>query len=172
MQSSWWMKATWRECWERLWRVSSHNQSIQQPYLTARKNQTDGIRTTTKRIPPRAASFIGLEDVGDSVVACWSTSRAEGDLMSRVWRSFKATGVGGEFLITMQFNQILEGGILKGIWLRELASQYEKHGKFLEQKGLKGVQMVQFGCPRHWKPSVSFTIVVGKFPFPIIGVLG
>ena len=27
--------------------------------------------------------------------------------------------------------------------------------------------MVQFDCPRHWKPSVSFCYEIGIFPFPI-----
>ena len=30
--------------------------------------------------------------------------------------------------------------------------------------------MVQFECPRHWKPSVSYSFEVGKFPFPIFQI--
>ena len=46
-----------------------------------------------------------------------------------------------------------------------MASQYEseKVGKFSEQKRLKGMQMVPFECPRHWKSSVSSTFEVGRF---------
>ena len=46
----------------------------------------------------------------------------------------------------------------------ELASQYEseKDGKFPEQKGLEGMQMVQYECPRHSKPSVSFIFGGGR----------
>ena len=41
----------------------------------------------------------------------------------------------------------------------------EKFGKFQEQKGLKVMQMVQFECPRHPNPSVSFSFGMGKSPF-------
>ena len=41
----------------------------------------------------------------------------------------------------------------------------KKVGKFSEQKGLKGMQMVQFECPRHCKPSFSSTFGVGRIPF-------
>ena len=37
----------------------------------------------------------------------------------------------------------------------------KKIQKFLEQKGFKGMHMVQFECPRHWKPSVSSTFGAG-----------
>ena len=45
-----------------------------------------------------------------------------------------------------------------------MVPQYEseKFGKFSEQKGLKGVQTVQFECPRHSHPSVIFSFVVCK----------
>ena len=42
--------------------------------------------------------------------------------------------------------------------------QGEKGGKFSEQKWLNRLQMVQFDCPRHWKPSVSFSSGVGRIP--------
>ena len=32
--------------------------------------------------------------------------------------------------------------------------------KFQKQKGLKGLQMVQFECPRHSNPTVSFSFEV------------
>ena len=38
----------------------------------------------------------------------------------------------------------------------------EKFGKFSEQKGLKGMQMLQFECPRHSNPSVPFSFEVYK----------
>ena len=37
----------------------------------------------------------------------------------------------------------------------------EKVEYLLEQNGLNGLQMVQFECPRHGKPLVSFNIEVG-----------
>ena len=48
-----------------------------------------------------------------------------------------------------------------------MASQYEdeKDGNFPEQKGFNGMQMVQFECPRHWKPSVSCTFGVAWILF-------
>ena len=35
----------------------------------------------------------------------------------------------------------------------------------------KRMQLVQFECPRHWKPTVSFSFKLDDFPFPIIGLL-
>ena len=48
-----------------------------------------------------------------------------------------------------------------------MASQYEseKVVKIWEQKRLNGLQMVKFECPRHCKPSVSFSFEVGWIPF-------
>ena len=37
--------------------------------------------------------------------------------------------------------------------------------KKMENFRTKGMQMVQFECPRHWKPSVSSTFGVGRIPF-------
>ena len=47
-----------------------------------------------------------------------------------------------------------------------MAPQYEsvKVAKILEQKWPNGLQMVQFECPRHWKPSVSSNFEVGRIP--------
>ena len=46
---------------------------------------------------------------------------------------------------------------------KKLASQYEseKVEKLLGQNGLKGLQMVQFECPRHPKPNAPFFSEVG-----------
>ena len=46
-----------------------------------------------------------------------------------------------------------------------MAPQYESEraGKFPEQNWLKGLQMVQFECPRHSNPSVSSILGDGKF---------
>ena len=41
----------------------------------------------------------------------------------------------------------------------------ETNWKLLKQKGLKGLQMVQFECPRHWKPSVSFSFGIERTAF-------
>ena len=51
-----------------------------------------------------------------------------------------------------------------------MAYQYEsgKSEKLPEQNGLEGLQMVQFECPRHSNPSVSFSSGVG---FPLSGAL-
>ena len=38
---------------------------------------------------------------------------------------------------------------LSGVIRNGLQYESEKFGKFQEQKGLKGMQMVQFECPRH-----------------------
>ena len=48
-----------------------------------------------------------------------------------------------------------------------MAPQYEslKVAKSYEQKWLNELQMAQFECPRHWKPSVSFSFEVGRIPF-------
>ena len=48
-----------------------------------------------------------------------------------------------------------------------MGSQYEsqKVGNILAQKELSGLHLVQFECPRHWKPLVSSKIEVGGFPF-------
>ena len=48
-----------------------------------------------------------------------------------------------------------------------MASQYEseKDGKFPEQKGFIGMQMVQFKCPRHRNFSVSSIFGIGRLPF-------
>ena len=48
-----------------------------------------------------------------------------------------------------------------------MAPQYEnvKGVKISEQKWLNGLQMVQLECPRHWKPSVTFSFGVGRIPF-------
>ena len=40
----------------------------------------------------------------------------------------------------------------------------EQVGKISEQNGLKGLQMVQFECPRHSIPSVSSILEVGRIP--------
>ena len=40
-----------------------------------------------------------------------------------------------------------------------------KSGKLWTQKWLNGLQMVQFECPRYWKPSVSFSFEVGRISF-------
>ena len=50
----------------------------------------------------------------------------------------------------------------------------EKFGKFSEQKGFKGLQMVQFECPRHSNPIVSFSFEVSKmalFHYWLSGVI-
>ena len=46
-----------------------------------------------------------------------------------------------------------------------MAPQYEgeKDENVSEQKGLNGLQMVQFKCPRHCKSSVSFSFGVSLF---------
>ena len=42
-----------------------------------------------------------------------------------------------------------------------------------EQNGLKGLQMVQFECPRHWNPSVSSILEVGRISlFPLLALWG
>ena len=55
-----------------------------------------------------------------------------------------------------------------------MVPQYESatNGKLPEQNGLKGLQMVQFECPRHPNPSVSFSSEVALFPFLSISALG
>ena len=60
------------------------------------------------------------------------------------------------------------------LYLSSLASQYkdERNCKLLEQNGLKGLENVQFECPRHSHPSVSFISGLGNFPFLTIGPLG
>ena len=46
-----------------------------------------------------------------------------------------------------------------------MGSQYEsqKVGNILEQKELSGLHLVQFECPRHWKPPVSANFEVVRF---------
>ena len=48
-----------------------------------------------------------------------------------------------------------------------MGSQYEgeKVGKILAQEELNGLHLLQFECPRHWKPPVSSNFEVGGFPF-------
>ena len=48
-----------------------------------------------------------------------------------------------------------------------MASQYESEKVEIiwKEKWLNGLQMVQFECPRHWKPSVSFSFEVGRIHF-------
>ena len=48
-----------------------------------------------------------------------------------------------------------------------MVPQYESatYGKFQQQNGLKGLQVVQFECPRHSNPSVSSIYEVGKIHF-------
>ena len=48
-----------------------------------------------------------------------------------------------------------------------MALQYEseKDANILEQKWLNGLQMVQFECPRHRKPSLSSISLVVRTPF-------
>ena len=56
-----------------------------------------------------------------------------------------------------------------------MASQYEseKDGTFLESEWCKGLQMVQFEGPRHWKSPVSFYFEVGRIPlFPLLTLWG
>ena len=56
-----------------------------------------------------------------------------------------------------------------------MGSQYEsgKVGKISKQKGLNRVQMVQFECPKHPKPPVSFFSGVGRIPlFPLLALWG
>ena len=46
----------------------------------------------------------------------------------------------------------------------------KKDGKLLEQKGPRGMQMVLFECPRHWKTPVLSTF--GISPFPLLALWG
>ena len=47
-----------------------------------------------------------------------------------------------------------------------MGSQYEseKVGIIFAQEELNGLHLVQFECPRHWKPPVSSNFEVGRFP--------
>ena len=59
--------------------------------------------------------------------------------------------------------------------LDELGPQYEseKVGNFPEQNWLKGLQIVQFECPRHWNPSASSIFEVGRISlFPLLALWG
>ena len=51
-----------------------------------------------------------------------------------------------------------------GVIIRNWQYESEKVEKISEQNGLKGLQMVQFECPRHGKPSVSSILGVGRIP--------
>ena len=48
-----------------------------------------------------------------------------------------------------------------------MGSQYEseKVGIIFAQEELNGLHLVQFECPRQWKPPVSSNFEVGRFPF-------
>ena len=49
----------------------------------------------------------------------------------------------------------------------------EKGGKIWKQKWLNKLQMVEFECHRHWKPSVSFSFGVGTISlFPLLALWG
>ena len=63
---------------------------------------------------------------------------------------------------------------LSGVMRNGPQYESEKFGKFSEQKGLKGMQMVQFECPGHSNPSVSFSFEVCKmalFHYWLSGVI-
>ena len=48
-----------------------------------------------------------------------------------------------------------------------MGSQYEseKVGINMAQEELNGLHLVQFECPRHWKPPVSSNFEVGRLSF-------
>ena len=48
-----------------------------------------------------------------------------------------------------------------------MGSQYEKEklGKMLAHERFNAVHLVQFECPRQWKPPLSSNFEVGRFPF-------
>ena len=51
--------------------------------------------------------------------------------------------------------------------VKKIVSQYEseKVGIIFPKEELNGLHLVQFECPRHWKPPVSSNFEVGRFPF-------
>ena len=56
-------------------------------------------------------------------------------------------------------------------WLSRM--KVENLEKNSEQNGLKGLQVVQFECPRHWNPSVSSILGDGKFSqLPLLALWG
>ena len=49
----------------------------------------------------------------------------------------------------------------------------QKVVKISEQNGLKGLQVVQFECPRHWNPSVLSILEVARISlFPLLALWG
>ena len=69
-----------------------------------------------------------------------------------------------------------ESSIFSFFWgIKEMGSPawMSRVGKNSEQHWLKGLQMIQFECPRHWNSSVSSILGVGKFSqLPILALWG
>ena len=83
--------------------------------------------------------------------------------------------LGGQFLLPQRANNGKGEFSQPQNWMRQggLGSLGIQTGPFAvhvahfvsESERCKGLQMVQFECPRHWKPSVSSTFGVGRIPF-------
>ena len=96
------------------------------------------------------------------------------------FKGCKWSGLNAPGTLTLLSHSVLELDISLfsqlALWgKKEMASQYEgeKKGKLSEQNGLKRLQMVQFECPRHSNPTLSFNFETCRMtPFLLLAVSG